>query len=49
VLSASVIVKLTFIHDRIHARDWQRRPTATAGLRAIVAGLKRKMGAPSPT
>jgi hypothetical protein len=49
VLSASVIIKLTFIHDRIHARDWQRRPTATAGLRAIVAGLKRKMGAPSPT
>jgi hypothetical protein len=49
VLSPTVIIKLTFIHDRIHARDWQRRPTATSGLRAIVAGLRRRMGSPSPT
>lgn len=49
VLSPSVIMKLTFIHDRIHAKDWRRRPTANSGLKAIVAGLKRKMGTPSPT
>ena len=48
VLAPPVIVKLTFIHDRIHAQDWQRRPSANRGLRAIVAGLKSRMGAPSP-
>jgi hypothetical protein len=48
VLGPAVIVKLTFIHDRIHARDLQRRPSAHSGLRAIVASLKRKMSAPMP-
>ena len=48
VLSPAVIVKLTFIHDRIHAGDWQHRPSAQGGLRAIVAGLKRRIGAPTP-
>jgi hypothetical protein len=47
VLSPAVIVKLTFIHDRIHAGEWQHRPSAQSGLRAIVAGLKRRIGAPS--
>jgi hypothetical protein len=47
VLTTTVIFKLTFIHDRIHAQDWRRRPTANNGLRAIVAGLKRRMGTPS--
>jgi hypothetical protein len=49
VLAPSVIVKLSFIHDRIHAQDWWRKPTANSGLRAIVAGLKRKIGTPNPT
>jgi hypothetical protein len=48
VLSPGVIVKLTFIHDRIHANKWRRRPNDKAELKAIVAGLKRKMGTPNP-
>ncbi len=48
VLSPAVIVKLTFIHERIHAQKWRRRPDAQDGLKAIVAGLKRQMGAPGP-
>ena len=48
VLGPAVIVKLSFIHDRIHAYDLQRRPSAHSGLRAIVASLKRRMSAPMP-
>jgi hypothetical protein len=48
VLAPAVIVKLTFIHDRIHAQDLQRRPSAHGGLKAIVASLKRKISAPAP-
>jgi hypothetical protein len=44
VLSPSVIVKLTFIHKCIHAqRGWSAAPNS--GLRAMIAGLKRKVGA----
>jgi hypothetical protein len=48
VLAPAVIVKLTFIHDRIHAGDLQRPSSAQQGLKAIVAGLKRKRSAPAP-
>jgi len=48
VLGPAVIVKLSFIHDRIHAHDLRRPPSAHSGLRAIVAGLKRRMSAPMP-
>jgi len=47
VLSPVVIMKLTFIHNRIHAQD-RRRPAADGDLRAVVAGLKRTMGTPNP-
>lgn len=46
VLTPAVILKLTFIHERVQVQDWRRKPTATSGLRAIVAGLKRRMAAP---
>jgi hypothetical protein len=47
VLTPTVIVKLAFIHDCIHANKGQ----ATVGrtqevLRAVVAGLKRAVGVP---
>ena len=44
----AAILKLTFIHERIHLQDWRRQPTATGGLRAIVARLKRQRAATSP-
>lgn len=42
VLPPPVIVKLTFLHDRIHAHG--RRPMPDAGLRAIVARLRQNVG-----
>ncbi len=42
VLPPPVIVKLTFLHDRIHAQG--RRPMPHAGLRAIVARLRQNIG-----
>jgi hypothetical protein len=47
VLVPTVIVKLAFIHDRIHDRRAGGR--TERGLRAIAAGLKRKIGSPAPT
>ena len=42
-----VIVKLSFVHDRIHAAGGpQPRDAARNALRAIIAGLKRTVGAP---
>jgi hypothetical protein len=49
VLSPVVILKLTFIHNRIHAQDWRHRAMPDDDLRAVVAGLKRSAGTPSPT
>ncbi len=49
VLSPAVIVKLTFVHERVHAQKWRRQPSANEGLKAIVAGLKRKMGSGNPS
>jgi hypothetical protein len=43
VLSPPVIGKLTFIHERIHAQRG-RRAVPYSGLKALVAGLKRKVG-----
>ncbi|MGA7485835.1 MAG: putative zinc-binding peptidase [Xanthobacteraceae bacterium] len=49
VPAPAVILKLTFIHARIHAVG-SRRPqdSSNSALRAIVAGLKRPVGAPEP-
>jgi hypothetical protein len=50
VLGPAAIVKLSFIHERIHAAGG--RPGAGQGggtLRAVIAGLKRSVGAPEPT
>jgi hypothetical protein len=43
VLPPPVIVKLTFLHDRIHSQG--RKPIPAAGLRAIVARLRQNVGA----
>ena len=50
VLAPAVIIKLSFIHDHIRAAGG--RPTtdqARGALRAVIAGLKRAVGAPEPT
>jgi hypothetical protein len=42
-----VILKLTFIHARVHAGDSHRpEDSSNIALRAIVAGLKRPVGSP---
>jgi hypothetical protein len=47
VLPPAVIWKLTFIHQRIHdAGSHRPQDTGTAAVRAIIAGLKRPVGAP---
>ena len=49
VLAPPVIVKLSFIHDRIHAAAGPRRTDQTRGaLRAVIAGLKRGVGSLDP-
>jgi hypothetical protein len=49
VLEPPVIVKLAFVHERIHAhRDAYGRSNEGPTLRAIIAGLKRKVGLPDP-
>src|SRR5215475_3376050 len=49
VLEPPVIVKLAFVHERIHAqRRNSPRSHELPTLRAIVAGLKRKVGLPDP-
>ena len=42
VLTPAVIVKLTFIHDRIRSHGRRRTSDDEDGLKAIVAGLKRQ-------
>jgi hypothetical protein len=49
VLSPTVIVKLAFIHDCIHANKGQARGRTQEVLRAVVAGLKRAVGVPDST
>ncbi len=47
VLAPSVIWKLAFIHDRIHAENASRpRDSEHRALRAVVAGLRRAVGSP---
>jgi hypothetical protein len=47
VLAPAVIVKLSFIHDRIHAAGGHQADDHGQGaLRAVVAGLKRSVGIP---
>jgi hypothetical protein len=45
VLAPSVIVKLTFVHDRIRAqRDHGK--ASNGALRAMLAGLRQRIGSP---
>jgi hypothetical protein len=46
VLTPTVIVKLAFIHDCIHAKKGQGTGRTQEVLRAVVAGLKRAVGVP---
>jgi hypothetical protein len=46
VLTPPVIVKLSFIHDRIHAAGGPRRSDEGGALRAVIAGLKRGVVSP---
>jgi hypothetical protein len=47
VLSPTVIAKLTFVHDRIRAnRD--RREVPDSALKAMLAGLRQRIGSPRP-
>jgi hypothetical protein len=49
VLQPSVIVKLAFVHERIHANQGATRRSSDGNtLRAIIAGLKRNFGMPGP-
>jgi hypothetical protein len=48
VLEPPVIVKLAFVHERIHAQRRSQRFSEAPTLRAIIAGLKRKVGLPDP-
>jgi len=45
VLGPAVILKLAFVHERIHAQG-QRRGATDHGIRAMIAGLRRKVGSP---
>jgi hypothetical protein len=45
VLTPAVIVKLTFVHDRIRAQNGQRNAPSRA-LRAMIAGLRQRIGTP---
>ncbi len=46
VLTPNVIAKLDFVHEIVHARGQQRpaQPNTSNGLRAMIAGLRRKVG-----
>jgi hypothetical protein len=44
VLSPSAIVKLTFVHERIHAQG--RRSAPGNGLQAVIASLRQNVGTP---
>jgi hypothetical protein len=50
VLASAVIVKLSFIHDRIHLAGGRPGADQEQGaLRAVIAGLRRTVGAPEPS
>jgi hypothetical protein len=47
VLAPPAIVKLSFIHARIHAAGGRRsEDTGRGALRAVIAGLRRAVGSP---
>jgi hypothetical protein len=46
VLAPPVIVKLSFIHEHVHATVGKRVPGEKSTLRAIIAGLRRAVGSP---
>jgi hypothetical protein len=48
VLAPTVIAKLTFVHDRIRAQA-DREPTSNGALRAMIAGLRQRVGSPGQT
>jgi hypothetical protein len=49
VLAPTVISKLSFVHSLIHGRGDQNSKSRSDGtLRAIIAGFKRRVGAPDP-
>jgi hypothetical protein len=49
VLAPAVIVKLSFIHDTIHVTSGRPGGDQEQGaLRAVIAGLRRSVGAPEP-
>src|SRR5262249_39760433 len=50
VLAPPVIVKLSFIHERIHEAAGRQIPADGKGaLRAMIASLKRAVGSPQPS
>ncbi len=50
ILAPAVIIKLAFVHERIHAQDGHHSVSAPEGeLRAMIAGLRRKVASPDPT
>ncbi len=48
VLAPTVIAKLTFVHDRVRAQA-DREPTSNGALRAMIAGLRQRVGSPGQT
>jgi hypothetical protein len=48
ILTPAVILKLTFVHDRIRAQN-TRRNAPTRALQAMIAGLRQRIGSPGPT
>jgi hypothetical protein len=46
VLSPTIILKLSFIHDQIHCRSLDDEPNDEAALKAMAAGLKKAVAAP---
>jgi hypothetical protein len=50
ILAPAVIIKLSLVHERIHAQNGRHSRSAPEGeLRAMIAGLRRKVASPDPT
>ena len=46
VLSPTIILKLSFIHDQVHRRSLGDEPNEEGALKAMAAGLKKSVAAP---
>lgn len=46
VLSPTIVLKLSFIHELVHRRSLEDQPDDEAALKAMAAGLKKAMAAP---